>query len=138
MDLSKYQDPRVIEDILKNSKTIAVVGLSEDEERPSYNVARYLKEKGYKIIPVNPNYEEIFGEKCYNNLLEIPEKIDVVNIFRRPESVLPVINEAIDIKARAVWMQEGVINEDGARLASGSGIKVVMDRCMLKEHQKLF
>jgi predicted CoA-binding protein len=128
----------VIEDILKNSRTVAVVGLSADAERPSHNVAGYLKENGYTIIPVNPGEKEILGEKSYPDLTSIPVKVDVVDIFRRSADVLPVVREAIKIGARAVWMQEGVINREAAAEARKVGLKVVMNKCMFKEHYRLF
>ena len=124
-------------EILNSSRVVAVVGLSPKPDRPSYNVANYLKENGYKIIPVNPNAGEILEEVCYPDLSSIPEPVDVVDIFRRPEAVLPIVEEAIKIGAKAVWMQEGVINEEAAARAKEAGLLVVMDRCMLKEHRKL-
>ena len=124
-------------EILNTSQAIAVVGLSEKPERPSYNVASYLKEHGYKIIPVNPKALEILGEVCYPDLSSVPEPIDVVDIFRRPEDVPAIVEEAIKVGAKAVWMQEGVINEEAAERASKAGLQVVMDRCMKKEHLKL-
>lgn len=116
---------------------MAVVGLSPKPDRPSYRVAEYLKQKGYKIIPVNPKAEEILGEPGYPNLSSIPEPVDVVDIFRRSEEVPAIVEEVIKIGAKAVWMQEGVINEAAAARASEVGLLVVMDRCMLKEHRKL-
>lgn len=125
------------EEVLKSSRVIAVVGISENPERPSYRVASYLKENGYKIIPVNPNIGEVLGEASYPNLSSIPEPVDVVDIFRRPEEVLAIVEEAIEIGAKVVWMQEGVINEEAAARAREAGLLVVMDRCMRKEHLKL-
>lgn len=124
-------------DILKSCQTIAVVGLSGDEYKTSHHVARYLQEQGYKIIPVNPNESEILGETCYPSLAEVPEKVDVVDIFRKSEDVPPVVEDAIKVKAGAVWMQEGIVNEAAAKKAREAGIKVVMDKCMLKEHLRL-
>jgi predicted CoA-binding protein len=121
-------------DILKSCQTIAVVGLSGDENKTSHRVAKYLQEQGYKIIPVNPNESEILGETCYPNLAEVPEKVDVVDIFRKSEDVPPVVDDAIKVKAGAIWMQEGIVNEVAAKKAREAGIKVVMDKCMLKEH----
>ncbi|MBI2846908.1 MAG: CoA-binding protein [Chloroflexi bacterium] len=126
-----------IEEILRQSKTIAVVGLSPKPERDSYRVAIYLKEQGYRIIPVNPNATEILGERCYPDLSSIPEKVDVVDIFRRSEEVLPIAEEAVKIGAKAIWMQEGVVNEEAYAFAQAKKLDVVMDRCMLKEHQRL-
>jgi len=124
-------------EILNSSKTIAVVGLSPKPDRPSYRVASYLKEQGYRIIPVNTYASEILGETCYPDLRSIPEQVDVVDIFRRSERVPAVVEEAIEIGAKAVWMQEGVINEEAAAQAMEAGLLVVMDKCMLKEHRKL-
>jgi hypothetical protein len=128
-----------IKKILSDSKTVAVVGISPREDRPSYIVASYLKAKGYRIIPVRPDGEEILGEKVYHSLTEIPQGIgvDVVDIFRRSGDVPPIVEEAIQRKARVVWMQEGVIHKEAGQKAEKAGLKVVMDRCMKKEHQKL-
>ena len=128
----------IIEEILDNSRTVAVVGLSANPDRPSYRVASYLKERGYKIIPVNPNEKEILEEKSYPDLISIPEKLDVVDIFRRSEDVLPIVRQAIMTGVKAIWMQEGVINKEAAAEARKAGLKVVMDRCMRKEHSRLF
>lgn len=125
------------EKILNSSRTIAVVGLSSKPDRTSYKVASYLKEEGYTIIPVNPTEKNILGEICYPDLTSIPGPVDVVDIFRRPEGVPPIVEEAIRIGARAVWMQEGVINQEAANRAEQAGLMVVMDRCMRKEHRKL-
>lgn len=125
------------EKILRSSKTIAIVGLSLKEDRPSFTVGSYLKEQGYRVIPVNPAATEILGEKSYPDLASISEKVDVVDIFRRPEDVLPIVEEAIKIGAKAVWMQEGIVNEDAAKRAENAGLLAVMDKCMLKEHKKL-
>jgi len=125
------------EEILKSSRVIAIVGLSSKPERPSYGVGDYLKEHGYKVIPVNPMEKEILGEVSYPDLKSIPEKVDVVDIFRRPEDVPPIVEEAIKIGAKAVWMQEGIINEAAAKRAEEGGLKAVMNKCMKKEHQKL-
>ncbi len=120
-----------------NFKTIAVVGISDDPERPSHFVASFLESHGYKIIPVNPKLTEWEGKKCYPDLISIPEKVDVVDIFRRSEAVPPIVDEAIKIKAKVVWMQEGIVNEEAAAKARHAGIEVVMDRCMKKEYQRL-
>jgi len=125
------------EEILSSSQVVAVVGLSPKPNRPSYRVASYLKEQGYKIIPVNPKVKEILGETCYPDLASIPELIDVVDIFRRSEETPAIVEEAIRIRAKAVWMQEGVISEQAAARAREAGLLVVLDRCMLKEHQRL-
>lgn len=135
--IHREENMSIEEKILNSSRTIAVVGLSPKPERPSYRVASYLKESGYKIIPVNPKAGEILGETCYPRLSSIPEPVDVVDIFRRSEGMPPIVEEAIKIGAKAVWAQEGVIHEEAASRAKGAGLLVVMDRCMLKEHQKL-
>jgi predicted CoA-binding protein len=128
-----------IKKILSNFKIVAVVGISPKEDRPSYLVASYLKSKGYRIIPVRPDGEEILGEKVYHSLTEIPEEIgvEVVDIFRRSEDVPPVVEEAIRRKAKVVWMQEGILHKEAGEKAEKAGLKVVMDRCMKKDHQKL-
>ena len=123
--------------ILTDYRIVAVVGASPNPERPSNQVAAYLIENGYRIIPVNPNAAEILGQKCYPDLTSIPEKVEVVDIFRRSEDVMPIVEEAIKIGAGAVWMQEGVVNEEAAAKARDAGLLVVMDRCMLKEHSRL-
>ena len=128
---------KVEEEILNSSRVVAVVGLSARRDRPSYRVAAYLKTQGYRIIPVNPAESEILEELCYPDLDSIPESVDVVDIFRRSEEVLPIVKEAIRVGAKAVWMQEGVINEEAAARAREAGLTVVMDKCMLKEHRKL-
>ena len=124
-------------EILNSSRVVAVVGLSPKPDRPSYIVASYLKENGYSIIPVNPGEKEILGEVSYPDLPSIPKKIDVVDIFRRSEEVPAIVEQAIKIGAKAVWMQEGVINEQAAARARKAGLLVVMDRCMRKEHLRL-
>ena len=126
-----------IEALLRSSRTIAVVGLSARRFRPSYGVAEYLQRAGYRIIPVNPLETEILGEKCYPDLESIPEKVDIVDIFRRPEHVPDLVESAIRIGARAVWMQEDVVHEEAARRAAAAGLEVVMDRCILKDHRRL-
>lgn len=125
-----------IEKILKTSRTIAVVGISNKLGRPSLTVANYLKSQGYDVIPVNPTITDVLGVKCYPDLESVPVDIDVVDIFRKPEDVMPVIESAIRKGAKAVWMQEGIVNEDAAAIAREAGLMVVMDRCMLKEHMK--
>lgn len=125
------------EEILNSNRVIAVVGLSPKTDRPSYRVASYLKEQGYRIIPVNPGVREILGETCYPDLISIPEPVDVVDIFRQPEEVPAIVEEAIRIGAKAIWMQEGITNEEAADRAKEAELLVVMDRCMFKEHRKL-
>lgn len=124
--------------VLQDNKVIAVVGLSARWYRPSFFAAKYLQEKGYRIIPVNPNHNEILGEKCYPDLSSIPEPVDVVDIFQRSESVPPFVEQAILIGAKVVWMQLGVIHEAAARQARDAGLEVVMDHCMKIEHARLF
>jgi len=127
-----------IKNILKDSKTVAVVGLSDKPYRPSQGVALYLQEQGYKIIPINPNITEALGEKAYTSLKEIPESIDVVDIFRKSQTVGPIVDEAIEVGAQTIWMQEGVLNEEAAQKARDAGLNVVMNKCMMKEHRRFF
>jgi predicted CoA-binding protein len=124
-------------DILKNNRTIAVVGFSSKTDKPAYSVPAYLQSKGYKIIPVNPNLEQALGEKAYPDLLSIPGPVDIVQIFRRIEDVPPVVEQAIQIGARVVWMQEGIVHEQACDLASQAGLQVVMDTCMRAAHRRL-
>ena len=126
-----------IPEILRSAKTIAVVGLSGRRFRASYGVSEYMQSAGYRIIPVNPNESEVLGEKAYPSLDEVPEPIDIVNIFRRPEFVPEVVDAAIRKGAKAIWMQEGVEHIDAAQKALAAGLAVVMDRCILKEHRKI-
>ena len=134
--MSLQPDP--IREVLERSKTIAVVGLSDSPLRPSHGVSAYMQTQGYKIIPVNPNIRESLGEKSWCSLAEVPEKIDIVNIFRRPQFVEEIVDQAIKLKIPAVWMQEEVINERAAEKARKAGVFVVMDRCILKEHRARF
>ena len=129
-------DPEVIKRILDECRRIAVVGLSSNLMRPSYGVARYLQQSGYRIIPVNPNETEVLGEKAYANLTCVPEEFDLVDIFRRSEEAGEHVDEAIRLGAKAVWMQEGVIDRTAAGRALEAGLMVVMDRCILKEHMQ--
>jgi predicted CoA-binding protein len=126
-----------IAEILHNSRTIAVVGLSGKRYRPSYGVAEYMKRAGYRIIPVNPHETEVLGERCYPDLDSIPEPVDIVDVFRRSEFVPEIVEAAIRIGAKMVWMQEDVYHEDAARRAQEAGLAVVMDRCILKDHRRL-
>jgi predicted CoA-binding protein len=126
-----------IRELLKSAKTIAVVGLSDSPMRTSYGVSKYMLEQGYRIIPVNPMIRESLGEKAYPSLSAVPEKLDIVNVFRRSEFVPEVVDEAIRLQLPAIWMQEGVLHEEAAAKARAAGIFVVMDRCILKEHQML-
>ena len=127
-----------ITDLLKRARTIAVVGLSNSPLRPSHGVAAYMQSQGYQIIPVNPRVEESLGEKSYPSLLDVPQKIDVVNVFRRSEYVGEIVDQAIKVKVPAIWLQEDVINEAAAQKARQAGIFVVMDRCILKAHRERF
>jgi predicted CoA-binding protein len=127
-----------IAELLKQAKTIAVVGLSDSPLRASHGVSAYMQSVGYRIIPVNPQIASCLGEKAYASLLDIPEKIDIVNIFRRPEFVEEVVDQAIELKVPAIWMQEDVIHEKAAEKARNAGIFVVMDRCILVEHRARF
>ncbi len=127
----------MIESILKNCHTIAVVGLSDRMDRPSYGVAKYMQSQGYTIIPVNPNATEILGEKCYASLLDVPHAIDMVNVFRRSEDVLPIAQQAVQIGAKCLWQQIGVMNEEANALAQSHGLLSVMDRCLKIEHTQL-
>ena len=122
-----------IKEILQNTKTIAVVGLSDNPERTSYMVSQAMQQKGYRIIPVNPNAEQILGEKCYASLLDIEEPVDIVNVFRRSEFVKPIAEDAVKIKAKVLWLQLGVINEEAAEYAKEHGLEVIMDRCIKVE-----
>jgi predicted CoA-binding protein len=124
-------------DVLKSYRIVAVVGLSPDQARDSYRVAEYLREHGYSVIPVNPMASEVMGEKCYPDLMSVPGKVEVVDIFRRASDVPPIVEQAIKIGAKAVWMQEGVVNNVAAARAREAGLTVVMDRCMRKEHVQL-
>ena len=125
-----------IDEILECCRVIAVVGLSNHDWRPSYQVSAYMKAAGYRIIPVNPNETEVLGERAYARLEEVPEPIDVVDVFRRSEFVPPLVESAIRVGAKAVWMQEGVVHDEAARRAREAGLRVVMDRCILKEHMR--
>ena len=125
-----------IPELLRSSRTIAVVGLSGNPLRPSNGVAEYMQHAGYRIIPVNPGESEILGVKCYARLEDVPDKIDIVDIFRRSEFVPEIVDAAIRVGARAVWMQEGVVHEEAAKRARRAGLEVVMDRCILKDHLK--
>jgi len=126
-----------IPDLLRRSRTIAVVGLSSKKFRASHGVAEYMQAQGYRIIPVNPNESEVLGEKTYRSIEDVPEHIDIVDIFRRSEFVGPIVESAIRVGANAVWMQEGVVHQEAAQKARDAGLAVVMDRCILKEHMRL-
>ena len=131
-----------IKSILKKHKTVAVVGLSKDPAKDSHRVAKYLKTKGYHIVPVNPFADVILGEKCYKTLLDAPETVEIVDIFRPAKDVLPIVDQAIELKKRrgnprVIWMQFGIVNEEAVRRARDAGLTVIMDRCMMVEHKRL-
>ena len=128
----------VIDEQLTNSRTIAVVGLSPNPERPSHYVARYLQQQGYRIVPVNPLVHKVLGERSYPDMKSVPVPVDMVDIFRRSELVSPVVDEAIDIGARYIWMQDGVVDEEAAARARDAGLSVVMDNCTLRQHRRRF
>ena len=126
-----------MEELLKTARVIAIVGLSPEEGKASNSVARYLKEKGYRIIPVNPGHEEILGEKAYKSLLDIPETVDIVDIFMRAEKVMPVVEEALKLKPRAIWLQLGIRNDDARRLIEQTDVAYAEDKCVKLEHSRL-
>ena len=128
---------QMLKDILLSAKTIASVGLSSNRAKESYGIVEYLKGQGYHIIPVNPTTGEVLGEKAYPDLESVPEKIDVVQVFRKPEDVPPVVDSAIKVGAKVVWMQEGIVNEEAAEKARAAGLQVVMDACMRVTHRRL-
>jgi len=125
------------ENLLRNAKTIAVVGLSSSRWRPSYGVSEYMQSAGYRIVPVNPNESEVLGEKAFATLDEVPGTVDIVNIFRQPRFVPEIVDAAIRIGAKGIWMQEGVVHDEAAQKARAAGLEVVMDRCILKEHRRM-
>ena len=131
-------EAELISQLLREARTIAVVGVSDNPQRPSNDVAAYLQRQGYRIIPVNPALAEVLGEKCYPSVKDIPaaEAIDIVDIFRRPDFVPPIVDEAIERGAKAIWMQDGVVHEAAAEKARAAGLAVVMDNCLLREHRR--
>jgi predicted CoA-binding protein len=131
-------DIQTLRRILKENHTLAVVGLSANWYRPSYFAAKYMMDHGYRVIPVNPEYTEVLGQRCYPGLRAISEKVDIVDCFRRPEDIPPLIDDAIAIGARVLWMQLGIVNHDAAARARAAGLDVVMDRCVKIEHARLF
>jgi predicted CoA-binding protein len=131
-------DINTLRRILRESKVIAVVGLSADWFRPSYFAAKYMQEHGYRVIPVNPRYPEILGEKCYASVREVPEKIDIVDVFRKSADVMPIAEDAIAVRAKVLWQQLGVRNEAAAQQARAAGLEAIMDRCVKIEHGRLF
>jgi predicted CoA-binding protein len=136
--MASFPQTDPVTELMKRAKTIAVVGLSNNPLRPSYGVSAYMQSHGYRIIPVNPRIESCLGEKAYTSLLEVPEKIDIVDIFRRPEFVEEVVDQAIQLEVPAIWMQEDVVHEKAGEKARKAGMFVVMDRCILKEHRARF
>ena len=136
--MASFPQADPIAELLRRARTIAVVGLSNNPLRPSHGVSAYMQSQGYRIIPVNPQIESCLGEKAYASLVEVPEKIDLVNIFRRPECVEEIVDQAIQLKVPAIWMQEDVIHERAAEKARKAGIFIVMDCCILKEHRVRF
>ena len=136
VDLRRYQDPMTIQRVLHTGKTVAIVGLSSNPLRASYFVGFYLKRHGYRVIPVNPREAEILGEQSYKTLAEVPNPIDIVNVFRAPDALPGIAREAVAIKAANLWCQFTVINEEGARIAEAGGLSVVMDRCIKVEHAR--
>jgi len=137
-DLARLQDPLLIQRVLFNAKTIAIVGLSPNELRASFFVGYYLKRHGYRVIPVNPRETEILGEKSFKSLADVPEPIDIVNVFRAPDALPAIAAEAVKIGAGNLWCQFGVINEEGARIAEAGGVPLIMDRCIKVEHARYF
>jgi predicted CoA-binding protein len=135
-DVTRHQDPLVIQRALHTAKTIAIVGLSPNELRASYFVGYYLKRHGYRIVPVNPRESEVLGERCFASLTEVPVPIDIVNVFRAPDALPGIAEEAVRIKAGSLWCQFGVVNADGARIAEAGGVTVIMDRCIKVEHAR--
>ena len=135
--MAKFDEEHIPE-ILDRYRTVAVVGISDKPDRDSYRVAEYLKQSGYNILPVNPTLDQWLGIKAYRDLSSIPEdvRVDIVDVFRKPDAALQVVEEALKLKPAVVWLQEGVVNQEAAELAKSHGIQVVMDRCMMKEHRK--
>jgi predicted CoA-binding protein len=135
-DIRRYQDPLTIQQVLHTSKTVAIVGLSSNHLRASYFVGFYLRRHGYRVIPVNPREKEVFGEKSVATLADIPEPVDIVNVFRAPDALPGIAREAVAIHAKTLWCQFSVINEEGARIAEAGGLTVIMDRCIKVEHAR--
>ena len=135
-DLARYQDPLEIQRLLHTSKTIAIVGLSSNELRPSHFVGYYLKRHGYRVVPVNPREDSVLGETSYPRLQDVPVPVDIVNVFRAPDALPGIARDAVSIHARALWCQFGVINEEAAIIAEGGGLTVIMDRCIKVEHAR--
>ncbi|HEV7651051.1 MAG TPA: CoA-binding protein [Actinophytocola sp.] len=133
---ARYQDPPAIQRVLSTANTIAIVGLSNNELRASYFVGYYLKRHGYRVVPVNPRATEILGETSYPSLLDVPEPVDVVNVFRAPDALPGIARQTVQLGAGAMWCQFGVVNEEGARIAEDGGVTVIMDRCIKVEHAR--
>jgi predicted CoA-binding protein len=136
IDLRRYQDPQTIQRVIHHAKTVAVVGLSSNELRPSHFVGFYLLRRGYRVIPVNPRETEVLGQKSYASLLDVPVPVDIVDVFRAPDALPGIAADAVKIGAGALWCQFGVINEEGARIAEAGGVPVIMDRCLKVEHAR--
>jgi predicted CoA-binding protein len=136
LDLARYQDPLAIQRVLHSGRTVAIVGLSSNELRASYFVGYYLKRHGYRVIPVNPRESRILDETCYPSLHDVPEPVDIVNVFRAPDALPEIARDAVAIRAGALWCQFGVINAEGARIAEEGGVTVIMDRCIKVEHAR--
>ncbi len=134
---SHWSSPRLMHEILDEARTIAVVGISDNPARPSYGVARYLIEKGYRVLGVNPALEEVLGDICYPSLASIPEPVDVVDVFRKPEAVSQIVEEVIRLHIPYLWLQTGVVNKEAAERAQEAGIRVIMDHCIMQEHSRL-
>ncbi len=132
------EDDAGLRDILRSARTVACVGVSSNPQKPSYVIFQYLLEAGYQMVPVNPTTPDVMGRQTYPDVTSIPQKIDVVQVFRKPEDVPPVVEQAIKAGAKVVWMQEGIVNQQAAKQAEEAGLQVVMDRCMMKTHQRLF
>jgi predicted CoA-binding protein len=135
-DVSRYQDPLTIQRVIHTAKTIAIVGLSKNELRASHFVGFYLRRHGYRVIPVNPREPEIFGEKSFKTLADVPVPLDIVNVFRAPDALPAIAEEAVAVGAKNLWCQFSVINEEGGRIAEAGGLSVVMDRCLKVEHAR--
>jgi uncharacterized protein len=135
--MPRLESDAELRDLITSARTIAVVGLSPKEHRDSFRVAKYLQDQGFRIIPVNPNAREVLGEQAYQRLTDVPDPIDIVDVFRRPDAVDEVARDAVEVGARAIWMQIGVVNEDAAEVASSAGLDVVMDRCLMVDHGRL-
>ena len=135
--MPRLESDEELRDLIAGARTIAVVGLSPKQHRDSHRVAKYLQDQGYRIIPVNPNANDVLGEKAYSSLTEIPEPVDLVDVFRRPDVVDGVARDAVEIGARAIWLQIGIVNDDAAEIAKAGGLDVVMDRCLMVDHARL-